>query len=477
MLKTEKILQGIPIARFRASITCVSEGFGWNDIFVGDVASMIEYPHQNGGAEGFVNFAFDEPVRLRLLFPAKVESAVFRPSLRSKIDVAILGTTVEMTFDKPRFGVLEVNYSSMNLPCYTVYILGDNVIEEPEESMLTRQIEPGWHSQLDLEYGDAQTLCFSPGLHEIEGGELTLVSGHNIHLSRGAVIRASLFGDNVENVKITGQGIFDGSGTLRLAGIDHLSDSGRPGFFVFYKGQNILLDGCLLYNPSFWNIVPVGTKHLTIRNHKALAWIGNTDGIQPRSCSELLVENCFLKCNDDCIAVKTRRAIGMVSRNLVFKNLVLWNDLYGNALEIGHSSQGDLLENLVFKDIDVIRGTERAAVDICITDHSLVRNLLYEGINVEGAKFLYDFAFMLSQDQTYGSNDRSGHVSDVHIKTFRSDGAPRGALIKGIEGDPIENVLFEDIRFNCAAPDSEWKASSPEELEMDAGFASEIVVK
>ena len=72
---------------------------------------------------------------------------------------------------------------------------------------------------------------------------------------------------------------------------------------------------------------------------------------------------------DDCDAIKTRRAAGMISRNLMFRDCVLWNDC-ANGFEIGYTSQADLLENVTFRDSSLILGG-RSAFSLHVADHEL----------------------------------------------------------------------------------------------------------
>jgi len=68
----------------------------------------------------------------------------------------------------------------------------------------------------------------------------------------------------------------------------------------------------------------------------------------------------------------------MCSNNLAFRNLVLWNDRPGNAVEIGHTSQADILENVLFENIHVVHASvtgrkTKFVISISLIDHSLVR--------------------------------------------------------------------------------------------------------
>lgn len=482
MLKYESELKGIPASCIKAQIRKTGSKPADN-IFCGDVSSQIEEPHKNGGTEGFVSFAADESVELILCFPANVKNAVFRPSLRKKTELSIRGNTVSVVSHEERYGILEVNYQqneNEEIPVYTVYIFHDRIMEDPhpDSAECTKFLSPGFHSRRDTDPGSMKTLCFLPGLHEIEDSLLELVSGHNIHISRGAVLRAGLYGNDVENVTVTGQGILDGSTTIRGAGINHLSDSGREAFICLFKGKNILLDGFILYNPHFWNIVLVGTSDTVIRNHKAISWVLNNDGVQPRSCNNLLVEKSFFKCNDDGIAVKTRRAAGMISKNLSFRDLVMWNDRCGNALELGHSSQGDLLENILFENIEIIHGTRRAAIDACIVDHSLVRNVVYENIYVEGRKFEYDIALIVPDYLNFASDAQRGCLKNIRIKGFYSDSAPCKYMIHGnSKSNKIENISFQSLYYFYGNEKKEYKISSIDELSIDSRFTENILLE
>ena len=66
-------------------------------------------------------------------------------------------------------------------------------------------------------------------------------------------------------------------------------------------------------------------------------------------------------------------------------NVVIWNDA-GSALEIGHTSQGDLLENVRFENIEIAR-VASGPCHICLIDHSTVQNVTYENIYAENNTF------------------------------------------------------------------------------------------
>jgi hypothetical protein len=488
-VKFEATMPGIPEAVIRGGIRETGQA-AWGGIAVSDAMSITEHPHANGGAEGWLTFAADVSVDLRLSFPYPVKTAKFRPSLRDPQETRIDGNSVELTLPSARYGALEINYDLDDVPAYTVYILGDGVAADPADSANAADVKfipPGRHLLADLDYGDASLLYFLPGLHEVEGDKILLKSNCDVCLPRGCVVRAGVIAEEVENARIVGQGVLDGSTTPRDVGENKgermgekwQEDAGREGFVCFFKGRDITFDGPVIYNSNYWNIVISGTENAVVRNHKAITWLQNTDGVQPRSCNNLLIEHCFLKCADDCIAVKTRRTLGMESRHILCRDLVLWHDRVGNGLEIGHTSQADLLEDVVFRDVAAIYGAENGGcLSMHIIDHSTVRDVLFEDIRVEGRPFWCDFGFAIHPTY-YTTDDERGRIQGVTVRNYRCEARilPNSS-IRGFDDEHrVEDVLFEEIVEHCADPQRRRRLGELSEFLKVSEHAAGIRVK
>ncbi|MBN2641342.1 MAG: hypothetical protein JXR78_06805 [Victivallales bacterium] len=454
VLQTENFIPGIRPAVMTARLGRADTP-GWRPVAVGAATSMMRHPHENGGSEGFLSFAAEVAVNLRIDFPCAVRTAIFRPSLQKRIPVNIDDRTVTFTLPSPLYGSLEINYFMEDEPAYTVYILGDRITPIPAVGKI-KTIAPGTHRLEDLKCGDADVLHFLPGLHDVEGRLLHLESGKKVFLERGATVRAGVLAEQTESTMLYGQGILDGSLCKRDVGENKgdrmgekwIADQGYEGFICFHKCKSIEFDGPLVYNPQFWNFVISGTDNCTVRNYKTISWIQNNDGIQPRSCNNLLVERCFMKCNDDGVAIKTRRSFDMISGHLVFRDLVLWNDRCGCALEIGHTSQGDVLEDIRFENIKVINSI-LYPIHVCIIDHSTVQNVSYDGIFVEGRPPRGDFGFVICPGY-YTTDKEPGKIQNISVSNYFSEHPHLPGEILGFDEDhKVENVTFHNIVFNC----------------------------
>ena len=102
----------------------------------------------------------------------------------------------------------------------------------------------------------------------------------------------------------------------------------RPGLIEFMNCTNILFDSFTAKNSPFWTIHPVLSTNITATNITALGSVGNTDGFDPESCTDVLVKNATIQVGDDAIAIKAGRdrdgwTYYKTTQNVVVQNCTL----------------------------------------------------------------------------------------------------------------------------------------------------------
>jgi len=187
-------------------------------------------------------------------------------------------------------------------------------------------------------------------------GPVHLAGGVNLHLADGAELRFSttyahylpvvytqrggarcynyspfVYARDCTNVAVTGPGKLNGQGRAwwpwkkRQPGMARLFEMGakrvpierrvfgteadgvRPPFIQTIDCRNVLLEGFTAVNGPSWNIHPVTCRNVTIRGVRVLGMGPNNDGIDPDSCRNVVIEDCFLDTGDDCICLKAGR--------------------------------------------------------------------------------------------------------------------------------------------------------------------------
>ncbi|KAI3989384.1 hypothetical protein MKX01_001553 [Papaver californicum] len=95
--------------------------------------------------------------------------------------------------------------------------------------------------------------------------------------------------------------------------------------------SDIRLPNITLQNSPFWTLHPYDCKNVFVTNVTMLAPVvgaPNTDGIDPDSCENMVIEDCYISVGDDEVAIKSgwdQYGInyGKPSTNILIKNVVI----------------------------------------------------------------------------------------------------------------------------------------------------------
>lgn len=114
-------------------------------------------------------------------------------------------------------------------------------------------------------------------------------------------------GVNVSNVSIAGGGVIDGQGWHFWALVDRnhqvpgTLQCSRPHLIEFEHSHGVAVAGLTLKNSPFWTSHFIYSRgiHVSELTILAPATRGNTDGINPDSSSDIVIENCYISNGDD----------------------------------------------------------------------------------------------------------------------------------------------------------------------------------
>ena len=232
----------------------------------------------------------------------------------------------------------------------------------------------------------------------------------------------------------------------------------RPNFIQFYKCQNILLEGVTFKESPMWMIHPVLSENITIRNIKSISTGPNTDGCNPESCKNVLIENCFFSNGDDCIAIKSGRnadgrRISVPSENIIVRDCQMKNGHGGLVMgsEISGGCRNVFLENCQMDSPNL----ERA---IRIKSNSyrggIVENIYVRNVQVGEVK---DAVIRMNMYYAPGEGNDGKHdpiFRNIEIKNVTSQKSRYAFRLEGLENSPIKNVTIEDCSFQGVKDDS-----------------------
>jgi polygalacturonase len=181
------------------------------------------------------------------------------------------------------------------------------------------------------------------------------------------------------------------------------------------------------------------------------------------------VDNCFVKCYDDCVVIKAMGTTRRDSRDILITNCLIWN-IQAYSVQIGPELLANEVCNVLVKNCDFIHPshTEKnpddvyyyycGSIGILNGDSCDVHNIRYEDIRIEDptAK-LISIKIMKTQ---WNRDKAFGKIHDIYFKNiFVIDGksAPSEIISNGLDnfynapevkqGQLIENVTFENLNI------------------------------
>lgn len=347
-------------------------------------------------------------------------------------------------------------------------------------------------------------------------GKIELKDNESVYVEGGAVVVGVVHANNASNIKVYGQGILDGTYNNRLnpqvvkqavinPGVLDTMQGTYHRFLQFTDCNDVTIEGVTLLNSTSWQVVPIHCNKVNINNIKILAEQASDDGIDIVRSENVTIRNSFIRTKDDCIAIKAHMnyPANACVRNVLVENCVIWNSIWGNALEIGFELEADYVEDITFRNCDIIHVEYGAVFSIHNASNSHVRRILLENIRVEDARHkLFDFAIFRSKySKGDGTEDPKiadslylhgiwdnvmkiapedsalhaayrGKISDITIRKMTVQGIEPFSVFCGYNKEHgVRNVTIENLSMNG------MRIRTVEEGRMRLEHATNIIVK
>jgi polygalacturonase len=369
-------------------------------------------------------------------------------------------------------------------------------------------------------------------------GPIELKSNVNLHSERGALVifstdhtlypilmpegrtKSPISGNNLKNVAITGEGVFDGGGDswrplkkekaaptlwndlVKSGGVissdgsmywptkqamdgeeylkklkgktgltaeDYLParDFMRPTLVAITNSDNVLIDGPTFKNSPMYVLNPRFCTNLIIRNVQVNNeyYAQNGDGIDLSSCKNAVVYHCTVNAGDDGICMKSSskgsRAVGDEAlQNIVIADCIVYH-AHGGFV-IGSNTDGGM-RNVYVTNCDFINTDVGIRVKSSRGRGGLVHDIYIENIYMHD---ILNEAILFStyyEDEKKLSNvevnDRTPRFQDFYINSIFCNNAKTAISITGLQEMPVNHIHFSDITISALYPVTATEAS------------------
>ncbi len=329
--------------------------------------------------------------------------------------------------------------------------------------------------------------------------------------TRGYVVASPVYGFNLTNVAISGNGLLDGSGVawrpvkkekvtasmwksfVKSGGV--VTDDGRmwwptkeaaegeqylrelhsrknkseltandflpardfmrPILLLLSRCRNVLIDGVTLENSPMFAMLPDRCENVVIRDVKVNNeyWAQNGDGIDIASSKNVLVYKCTVTAGDDGICMKSSKDLSgqAALKNIVVADCVVYH-AHGGFV-IGSNTDGGM-EDISVKDCDYVGTDIGLRFKSARGRGGLVKNVFIDNI------FMKDIVNQAILFNTYyEESDRNMSVQPVtpktpvfenfHISNIYCVGAKEAVVAAGLPEMPIRNIDLSNIYISA----------------------------
>ena len=323
------------------------------------------------------------------------------------------------------------------------------------------------------------------------------------------LVTAPLYGENLENIAITGKGVFDGSGDhwrpvkkmkmtenqwrdLENSGgviedgriwwpnesalngpeiLSRLEQKGnnatiedyeeariylRPRLMSLVNCKRVLLDGPTFQNSPMWNLHPLLCEDITIRNISVRnPWFSqNGDGLDLESCKNVILEDSVFDVGDDAMCLKSGkdamgREIGVPTENVLIRNCIVY---HGHGGFVVGSEMSGGVRNITVSDCQFI-GTDVGLRFKStrgrggVVEDIEINNV--EMIDIKGAAITCDLYYEIKNgtenEQDVAVTEETPVFKNITMNNVICRGAGIGIFLRGLPEMPLQNIELNDI--------------------------------
>ncbi|XP_057457603.1 probable polygalacturonase [Lotus japonicus] len=276
-----------------------------------------------------------------------------------------------------------------------------------------------------------------------------------------------IFGTHLTDVVITGHnGTIDGQGS-------YWWDKFHKGQFklttpymieIMYSSQ-IQISNLTLVNSPSWFVHPIYSSDIIIQGLTILAPVDspNTDGIDPDSCSNTRIEDCYIVSGDDCIAVKSGWdeygiKVGMPSQHIIIRRLTCISP-DSAMIALGSEMSGGI-QDIRAEDLTAINTQSAIRIKTAVGRGAYVKNIFVKGMN------LFTMKYVFWMTGSYGSHPDTGFdpkalptITGINYRDVIAKNVTYPAKLEGIANDPFTGICISNANIEKVGKKLAWNCT------------------
>lgn len=243
----------------------------------------------------------------------------------------------------------------------------------------------------------------------------------------------------------------------------------RPNLILLEKCQHILLEGVTFQNSPAWNIHPLMSRDITVRNINVRnPWYSqNGDGIDIESCQNVLLEHSTFDVGDDAICIKSGRneagrERAMPTQDLWVRNCTVYHAHGGFVVgsEMSGGAKNLYVDNCTFIGTDIGLRFKTTRGRGGVVENVYINNIYMK--DIPGEAILFDMYYEAKDPIALTGEHReppkvemlpvteaTPQFKNFYINNVICEGAAKALFIRGLPEMPIRNIELTKLKINA----------------------------
>lgn len=263
-----------------------------------------------------------------------------------------------------------------------------------------------------------------------------------------------IHGQNLKDVVITGHnGTINGQGRSWWEKYrKNLLNYTRGPLLQLMWSRDIHISDVTFRDSPFWTLHPYDCENVVIRNVTILAPLTeapNTDGIDPDSCVDMVIEDSYISTGDDGVAIKSGWdqygiAYSRPSSNITIRNLTV-RSMVSAGVSIGSEMSGGV-SNIIVENLLVWNSKRGIRIKTSAGRGGYIRHVIYRNLTLQNVRvgIVIKTDYNEHPDEGYDPNALPV-IEDISFTGIRGQGVRIPARIYGSPEIPVQNITFQDI--------------------------------
>ena len=261
-----------------------------------------------------------------------------------------------------------------------------------------------------------------------------------------------LYAKSCKNIGIAGGGIIDGNEEIYYGNITKWHIEGyfypRVPLIFFEDCENVNINEITLRRSGFWTTHLVGCRKVNIDNVKILnsLKLANCDGIDPDTCQNMKIKNCYIEAADDCIVFKTTENAKKYGecRDIEVSNCTLMST--SAAIKFGTESVSNF-KNIYVHDCNIIKSNR--GISLQLRDSGNIDNIRFKNIIIDTRRFSPTHWWGKSEPIAITAvkrykNSTIGKITNIYFDNIICN-SENGIFIHGERSKNINNIYLNNI--------------------------------